>query len=78
MQTTTWIPIETYDYFLAHLQYSLKFAWKSFGWYLHQVDKLTSKKYAKAINLLCAGNKVFVTYQTAGAGLTSTSPCVRP
>jgi len=24
----------------------------------HEVDKLTSKKYAKTINLLCAGNKV--------------------
>jgi len=34
--------------------------------YLHQVDKLTSKKYAKAINLFCAGNNFFVTYQTQG------------
>ena len=31
---------------------------------LHYVDKLTSKKYAETINLLFAGNKVFVTYQT--------------
>jgi len=30
---------------------------------LHEVDKLTSKKYAKTINLLCKDNKVFVKYQ---------------
>jgi len=28
--------------------------------------QLTSKKYAKTINLLCAGNKVFVKYQAQG------------
>jgi len=28
--------------------------------------------YAKIINLLCAGNKVFVTYQTQGEVLTPT------
>jgi len=33
---------------------------------LHYVDKLTSKKYAKTINLICAGNKLFVKYQTRG------------
>jgi len=32
--------------------------------FLHEVDKLTSKKYAETINLLFAGNKVSVTYQT--------------
>ena len=36
---------------------------------MHYVDKLTSKKYAKTINLLCAGNKVFVKFQ-AQVGLT--------
>jgi len=33
---------------------------------LPQVDELRSKKYAKTINLLCAGNKVFVKYQVQG------------
>jgi len=33
---------------------------------LHYVDKLTSKNYAKTINLLCAGDKVFVKYQAQG------------
>jgi len=37
--------------------------------FLHEIDKLTSKKYAETINLLCAGNKLFVTCQTKG-GLT--------
>jgi len=32
--------------------------------FLHQVNKLTSKKYAETINLLFAGNKVSVIYQT--------------
>jgi len=36
---------------------------------LHYVDKLTSKKYAKTINLLCAGNKLFVKYQAEGGVL---------
>jgi len=30
------------------------------------VDKLTNKKYAKTINLLCAGNKVFVKCEAQG------------
>ena len=30
------------------------------------MDKLTSKKYAKTVNLLCAGNQIFVTHQTQG------------
>ena len=34
--------------------------------YLHEIDKLTSKKYAETINLLFAGNKLFVTCQTKG------------
>jgi len=46
---------------------------------LHYVDKLTSKKYAKTINLLCAGDKVFVKYQAQGGALTPKHPpCVRP
>jgi len=32
----------------------------------HYVDKLTSKKYAKTINRLCAGNDIFVKCQTQG------------
>jgi len=31
-----------------------------------KVDKLTSKKYAKTFNFLCAGNKDFVKYQAQG------------
>jgi len=42
--------------------------------YLHQVYKLTNKKYAKTINLLCAGNKVFVKYQAQGFFLAPTLP----
>jgi len=34
--------------------------------FLHEIDKLTSKKYAEKINLLFAGNKLFVTCQTKG------------
>ena len=41
---------------------------------MHYVDKLTSKKYAKTINLLCAGNKVFVKYQAQGEGGLTPSP----
>ena len=37
--------------------------------FLHEIDKLTSKKYAETINLLFAGNKLFVTCQTK-EGLT--------
>ena len=53
-------------YFLAPLQCSLKFACKFILSYLHYVDKLTSKKYAKTVNLICAGNIVFVKYQVQG------------
>jgi len=56
---------------------SLKFVCKFIPWYLHLVDKLTNRKYAKTINLLCAGNKVFVKNQAQGGVLTPT-PCVRP
>jgi len=35
------------------------------------------QKYAKIINLLCTGNKMFVTYQIQG-GLTPTPSCIRP
>ena len=40
---------------------------------MHYVDKLTSKKYAKTINLLCAGNKLFVKYQAEGGSETHSS-----
>jgi len=36
--------------------------------------QLTSKKYAKIINLLCPGNKVFVKYQAQGEVLIPTFP----
>jgi len=47
---------------------------------LHYVGKLTSKKYAKTVNLLCASNELFVKYQAEGGVLTPNShpPCVRP
>ena len=48
---------------------SLKFACKFIPCYLHLADKLTNKKYAKTINLLCAGNIVFFLYQAQGGGL---------
>jgi len=38
---------------------------------------INKQKYAKTINLLCAGKKNFVKYQTQG-GLSSPPPCVRP
>jgi len=56
----------------------LKIAFKLIPWYLHQVDKLTSKKYAKTFNLLCAGNNYFVKYQAQGGGFNPKPPCVRP
>ena len=49
------------------------------SWYLHIVDKLTSRKYVKTINLLSAGDKVFVKYNAQrGGGLTPTLPSVNP
>jgi len=36
-----------------------------------QIDK---QKYAKTINLLCAGNKVFVKYQAQAVGVQPQSP----
>jgi len=39
----------------------------AFALKINCVYKLISKKYAKTTNLLCAGDKVFVTYQTLGA-----------
>jgi len=46
--------------------------------YFHYlVDKLTSKKYAKTINVLCAGNKVFVKYQAQGGGFNPKTPSLR-
>jgi len=38
----------------------------SVPWYLYYLDKLASKKYAKTINLLCKGDRVFVKYQSQG------------
>jgi len=38
----------------------------------------TSKKYAKTIHLLCAGNKLFVKYQAKGGGLTPNHPLRAP
>jgi len=46
--------------------------------FLHEIDKLTSKKYAETINLLFAGNKLVVTCQTKGGVNPSHHPCVRP
>ena len=39
---------------------------------------INKKKYAKTINLLCAGNNVFVKYQAQGGVLPKNPPCVRP
>jgi len=39
--------------------------------------QLTSKKYAKTINFLCPGNKVFVKYQAQGGGYKPQSPPLR-
>jgi len=36
---------------------------------------LTSKKYAKTIDLLCEGNKVFVKYQAQGEGFNPNPLC---
>jgi len=38
--------------------------------------QINKQKYAKIINLLCAGNNVCVKYQAQGGELTPTSPCV--
>jgi len=45
-------------YFLTRFQCSWKFACKYIPWYFHSVDKWTSKKCAKTVNFLWAGNKV--------------------
>ena len=45
--------------------------------FLHEIDKLTSKKYAETINLLFAGNKLFVTCQAKG-GLPHPPPLRTP
>jgi len=39
--------------------------------------KLTSKKYAKTINPLCAGNKVFINYQAQGV-IFNPNPLLTP
>jgi len=44
---------------------------------LHEINKLTSKKYAETINLLFAGNKLFVTCQTKGGVNPLTPPPLR-
>jgi len=50
-------------------------------WNLHanlfrciRINKLTSKKYAKTINLLCEGNKVFVKYHAKEGGFHPQPP----
>jgi len=63
-------------YFLAHLQCSLKFACKYIPWYFHSVDKLTNKKYAKTINILCAGNNVL--YNIKRKGVFNPNPLRTP
>ena len=44
--------------------------------------QINKQEYAKTINPLCAGNKVFVKCQAQGRGLTPTNqltnPCIRP
>ena len=43
--------------------------------------QINKQMYAKTINLLCSGNKIFVTYQTQRGVLILTPtlpPCVRP
>jgi len=40
--------------------------------------QINKQKYAKTINLLCAGNKVFVKYQAQGGVNPIPLPCVRP
>jgi len=46
---------------------------------LHLSRQITSKKYAKTVNLLCAGNELFVKYQAEGGGFNpKPPPCVRP
>jgi len=40
--------------------------------------QINKKKYAKTVNLICAGNKVFVKYQAQGGGLNPNPACVRP
>ena len=40
--------------------------------FLHEIDKLTSKKYAETINLLFVGNKLFVKYQAQEGGVNPT------
>ena len=46
--------------------------------FLHEIDKLTSKKYAETINHLLAGNKLFATCQTKGEVNPTHHPCVNP
>jgi len=36
--------------------------------------KINKQKYAKTVNLFCAGNKVFVKYQAQGGVLTPNPP----
>ena len=41
--------------------------------------QISMQKYAKTINLVCVGNKVFVKYQAQGRGFNpKPPPCVRP
>jgi len=40
--------------------------------------QINKQKYAKTVNLLCAGNKVFVKSQAQGWGLTPKTPLRTP
>jgi len=56
-------------YFLAHLQCSLKFVCKFILCYFALSWQTNKQKYAKTVNLLYVGNKVFVKYQAQGGVL---------
>jgi len=53
MQTITQIPTKTYILLFGPFTMFFELCMQ-----IHYVGKLTSKKYAKTINLLCAGNKI--------------------
>jgi len=40
--------------------------------------QINKQKYAKTLNLLCAGNKVFVKYQVQGGGGLNPTPLRTP
>jgi len=72
IQTITQIPTKTFKLLLfGAFTMFLEICMQIHSVVFAKVDKLTSKKYAKTINLLCAGYKVFVKYQGQGVFLTS-------